>query len=109
MLPYNSFTYISDATHSTTWLDHYICSADFEFMIQNMDILYETTNRNHIPVLCNIELKCAPERSSDKNLCEPKLNWAMLPKYIESSGIEIDEIIIRHTVLTKFSNTSSYA
>ena len=49
MLPDDSFTYVSDASHSTTWLDHIVCSADFAGLIQSMEVLYETIYHDHGP------------------------------------------------------------
>ena len=98
-LPNDSFTYISDASHTTTWLDHFLCSMDFDCMIQEMKILYDTTARDHIPVLCNIDIESAPELSSDIIDCEPKLNWSRLDseslsEYKVNSGKLLDEIVI---------------
>ena len=50
MLPDKSFTYISEAWHTVSWLDHCICSADAHASLDNIVIHYELATTDHIPI-----------------------------------------------------------
>ena len=54
----NSFTYVSDCHHSTSWLDHAVMTAACKGLVRSIAIDYGAAIRDHIP-LC-IELNCCP-------------------------------------------------
>ena len=64
MLPTNSFTYISEAWHTTSWLDHCISTADAHDCIMETDILYSLATTDHIPLSMMLDLDSLPELSS---------------------------------------------
>ena len=49
LLPNDSYTYISEAWHSTSWLDHCLCTVDAHDSIDSMDIDYDLATTDHIP------------------------------------------------------------
>ena len=48
MLPYDSFTYVSDAHGSTSWLDHVVCSRDMPTLIKHVFILDKLPSSDHL-------------------------------------------------------------
>ena len=46
----NTYTYVSDAHNSTSWLDHFICSHSVHSMITDLHILDECPSSDHLPV-----------------------------------------------------------
>ena len=56
-LPPNSFTYISKAWHTTSWLNHCVCSQDAHIRnaIRNMEILYVYATTDRIPAAADPE------------------------------------------------------
>ena len=81
LLPTDSYTYISEAWHTTSWLDHCICTADAHNCLVEAEILYKLTVVDHIPVSITLDLESLPElTSSDKQDCG-KIDWAKLSEY----------------------------
>lgn len=60
-LPPDSHTYISEAWHTTSWLDHYICSADAHHF------LYPQATTDHIRVYMDLNCENVPELVSYEN------------------------------------------
>lgn len=64
LLPNDSYTYISEAWHTTSWLDHCICTSDAHDSILSIWINYELAISDHVPfsLLVNVgkvpSLKC---------------------------------------------------
>ena len=61
LMPDNSYTFISDAWHTTSWLDHCVCTADAHDSLDEMKIIYNLATTDHIPFfillnLCNVPL-----------------------------------------------------
>lgn len=75
MLPHSSYTCVSAAWGSTSWLDHTVSSADFHDMITNMEIQYTYTDEDHIPLTLTASLERAPELTESTNSVNPKLPW----------------------------------
>lgn len=67
LLPMDSFTYTSEAWHTTSWLDHCVCTADAHGCIERMDIMYEMATSDHIPVSFVVNAMNLPELSSHEN------------------------------------------
>ena len=51
LLPTDSYTHVSEAWGSVSWLDHIVSSADFHHCIQTVSIDYDISDVDHIPVL----------------------------------------------------------
>ena len=65
LLPEKSFTYISEAWHTVSWLDHCICTADAHASLDNIDICYATTD--YIPFVLTLNVENIPVLSVDDN------------------------------------------
>ena len=48
LMPDNSYTYISKAWHTTSWLEHCICTADAHDTQDAMEINYDLATTDHI-------------------------------------------------------------
>ena len=46
----NTYTYVSDAHNSTSWLDHFICSHSVHSLITDLHILDKCPSSDHLPV-----------------------------------------------------------
>lgn len=79
LLPADSFSYISEAWHTTSWLDHCICTADAHANLRSMEIVYEASMSDHIPFICFIDLDSLPELTREVNdSSRVKLDWSKL-------------------------------
>ena len=61
LMPDNSYIYISEAWHTTSWLDHCVCTADAHDSLNKKKIIYELATIDHIPFsillnLCNVPM-----------------------------------------------------
>ena len=79
LLPSNSFSYISEAWNSTSWLDHCISTADAHASISSMEIVYDAAFYDHVPVGMTIECESLPEVTQQvESTSTPKLDWSKL-------------------------------
>ena len=81
MLPSNSYTYISEAWHTTSWLDHCICTADAHDHLMETEILYSLATTDHISLSMILDLDSLPEVSSYETHEQRKVDWARLTEY----------------------------
>ena len=77
LLPQDSHTHISRRTDSTfnSWLDHVVSSKDCHRAIERIDILYDISDDDHIPLTVQIKTDNIPKVSSETNDVLPKVNW----------------------------------
>ena len=59
-LPAETYTYVSSAWGTTSWLDHVICTADARECITDMTVLYECICSDHHPLLFCIDFDFVP-------------------------------------------------
>ena len=79
MLPDNSYTYISEAWHTTSWLDHCICTADAHDSIQSMNINYEFATTDHVPFSFFVNMGQVPTLLPvDSNMSAGRIDWSNL-------------------------------
>lgn len=91
-LPDKSFTYISDAWHTTSWLDHCVCTADAHASLDNIEIYYEMATSDHIPIVISLNGENLPMLAVvDHEVNTGKLDWSNLTK----------EEINRYTAVTE--------
>ena len=83
VLPNDSYTYISESWGTTSWLDHVISSCDFHNCVNNLNIEYNVTSNDHIPISFNVNVSTLPiisvcnfvaNSSSQKKVCWKKLS-----------------------------------
>ena len=76
MLPIDTFTYLSPAHNSTSWLDHIISSDNCQ--LSNISIIYDKAIFDHFPIAANLSLQTAstPLTSHHTNtLIREMVNW----------------------------------
>ena len=106
LLPASSFTYVSEAWNTTSWLDHVICTADAHDCVEQMEIMYGLAATDHMPVSIMLKVANVPELiSKDSNKQAFKLQWAKLSdddlrsyhdntdKNLEDIGLPYDAIL----------------
>ena len=82
-LPLNTYTYISDAWNTCSWLDHCIATEDGHKLIKNMKVLYNNIISDHFPVSIELDVELAPnvERGGNSSFVS-MINWANLKQDI---------------------------
>lgn len=80
-LPVDSYTYVSEAWNTTSWLDHCISTADAHASLRGMSILYDTVTTDNIPVsmVMNAEFLVAMS-NNENNINAAKMDWSALTK-----------------------------
>ena len=79
LLPVESYTYVSEAWHSTSWLDHIVCTADAHDSLENVEILYGLATTDHIPVSMMLNVGNLPVCNSINNSeRSERLDWMSL-------------------------------
>lgn len=79
LLPSDSYTYVSAAWDSVSWLDHIISSADFHDSISSIVIEYDCTDEDHIPVFLTLDLNCIPDSAESRNdVHNQNISWDRL-------------------------------
>ena len=82
-LPEETYTYVSDAWGSHSWLDHLISTEDGNSVITNMSVLYGTILSDHIPVMVEIDLQLAPDiEHGTFNDVRCKIDWSAQSKNV---------------------------
>lgn len=105
MLPSNSYTYVSEAWGTTSWLDHVISSKDFDECIMDININYDVTDEDHIPVALKVNVDSLPAVISAVNsiasnkICWQNLSSQQLQKYCDMTHIELQKIEMPHEAL----------
>ena len=76
LLPELSYTYISESSDSTTWIDHIVSSIDIQNAISNIKIAYDVTDADHIPMTMHVNLELTPVLSNNTiDICDNKTKW----------------------------------
>lgn len=78
MLPSDSYTYISEAWHTTSWLDHCLSTSDAHAILKSMEIIYDVSMSDHVPVVLVLDVDKLPELSQKPNVCKTRLDWSKL-------------------------------
>ena len=105
LLPTNSFTYVSDAWNTTSWLDHCISTSDAHQSIDSMDIMHNMVISDHAPIIITVNMHNIPILSSDNNdLGKGRLDWTNLSEadinnYCTSTELLLGSIALPHDAL----------
>ena len=76
MLPSNSFTFISEMNPGqVSWLDHCVSTQDGHNIINDIQIEYPLSCRDHIPLTIVLGLDKLPSVEDEINAVSPKINW----------------------------------
>ena len=76
LIPQDTFTYISDAHNTTSWIDHFVSSFSVHQAMFNMDVLTECIISDHRAVAVSIQCSHLPE--FDDEVMEPqpsRIDW----------------------------------
>ena len=99
MLPADSYTYISEAWHSTSWLDHCFSTADGHAAIEKMEIRYGVALTDHIPLAFTIYVAELP--SIITNIKDVRGN---VSSRIDWSTLTDDDLVTYHTYTDLYLN-----
>ena len=83
ILPEDTFTFVSSAWSTTSWLDHVVSSSDFHDSITNIKVLYDVSMEDHIPLNVEIEPILIPQINIPHNTPSASLSgisWENLTK-----------------------------
>ncbi len=69
ILPRDSFTYVSEAHHTVSWLDHCLSTADAHESIHNIEVCYNLATSDHIPICITLDVNSMPILSNQTNNC----------------------------------------
>ena len=60
-LPGDTYTYVSSAWGTISWLDHVVCTYDTKDCITDIKVMYASIVSDDHPVLCTVTLSELPE------------------------------------------------
>lgn len=103
-LPPDSYTYISDAWSTTSWLDHVISSSDFHKIITNMKIMYEISSEDHIPLTIELSIDKIPEQSRSSNAFKSKIKWDSLSEDVILKYSKITDTLLYSDVTVPYAS-----
>ena len=103
LLPADSFTHVSEAWGSVSWLDHIVSSSDFHNCIKTVSIDHDLSDADHIPVRMDISLDDIPgtsscDEGSYRRLCFNKLTSDGRAKYRDVSHELLSQLIVPEAV-----------
>ena len=80
ILPNDTYTYVSDAWGSFSWLDHCISTEDGNRTITGAHVDYGAMQSDHIPVILYLNLQLAPdlELGKSNDVTSGRVDWAVL-------------------------------
>ena len=106
ILPVDSFTYMSAAHNTTSWLDHVLCTYSMRSLITNINVLYGTVLFDHIPMQIELDVEC----KSMNNTCNMRIesnavNWAKathieIQQYSEKCDLLAQRLIMSTDLLS---------
>ena len=81
LLPDDSFSYVSEAWHTTSWLDHCLCTVDAHDSIESIKIDYELATSDHMPFSMVLNTGNLPVLLPvDNGTGISKIDWSKLSK-----------------------------
>ena len=94
LLPTDSYTHVSEAWGSVSWLDHIVSSADVHHCIQTVSIDYDISDVDHIPVLMDLSLDDIPETSVSNHVSYRRLAWDKLTADDRANYLEVSHDLL---------------
>ena len=70
-----SFTYLSEAHGSTSWIDHCICTGQAHASISAINVIYDTQSSDHFPLSICIDICIVPVLDMHGSDSQSSLNW----------------------------------
>ena len=78
LLPGESYTHVSESWGTCSWIDHVVCTADFKKAIASINIEYDVTEGDHIPLTTKLDIASIPSVTNEVNECSARINWSSL-------------------------------
>ena len=77
LLPRDSYSYVCtrEGISHYSWLDHVVSSRDFHNCINNISILYDLSDEDHIPFVMDLNIDSLPSLTLDNNDITVKISW----------------------------------
>jgi hypothetical protein len=95
-LPQDTYTYVSDAWDSTSWLDHCITTQDAHNSITDISVYYSLGAHDHIPFSVDISLSLIPVTHGDCNDLPVKIDWDRLTSRDIYNYTELTDNLLTH-------------
>ena len=78
LLPSDSYSHISTRSDNMfkTWIDHVVSSKDAHMAIENIDMLYNITDEDHIPFIAYLNVTNIPKVTSETNEVVSRVKWS---------------------------------
>ena len=77
LLPPGRYTYISEAWYTISWLDHCISTEDAHSCITSMEVHYDLSMSDHIPVSMTLGVDMLPALTNECNdVTINQVEWA---------------------------------
>ena len=105
LLPHDSYTYISEAWHTESWLDHVLSTEDAHNCITNLSIVYSLSSCDHIPLCLTLNVADLPVLSSQTNsLSHAHIDWSsmsddVISQYCRNTGVRLSQVTIPYDAL----------
>ena len=98
-LSIDTFTYVSDCWHTTSWIDHCLCTVDFADIICDQFVDYGVTWSDHRPTFIDIECSSSTTVSIENQLTENEahVNWhdqGVIHSYLQRSEELLDNLYV---------------
>ena len=82
-LPDTTYTYVSDAWGTTSWLDHCISTQDAHSAISGMDVSYGFVQSDHIPLVLELDISLVPCIDEGvNNSTTRKIDWTKVKPHL---------------------------
>ena len=80
-LPDDSYTFLSSAWHTTSWIDHIVCSHMINDTISNIQVEYGLCTGDHFPICATFNVpsnlaQSVPSANPSSNLPSPQPQWS---------------------------------
>ena len=105
-LPPDSFTYVSDAHGTTSWLDHVLTTHSSHSTISDMAVNYDCVSSDHFPLGFTISVNLLPysEASNQEHVGQSSPKWDTatlqdLKNYYTQTGLLLSAINVPHDAL----------
>ena len=80
LLPDTSYTYVSEAWNTTSWLDHIVSTVDAHASIESIEICYGLATSDHIPIVMVLNVDNVPKLVKNVEDSEANIDWGKLSK-----------------------------
>ena len=76
LLPNDTYSYVCsrDGVFYYSWLDHIVSSSDFHNSIDNISVLYDMSDEDHIPICMDINVSALPSLTYENNDCTANIS-----------------------------------